>query len=81
MWRAGNRPMPIFFYCPRCGREIRVRSIAAGRKGRCADCKAEIVVPEFNPIESRRPPMTDPCADSAQDIQGGFVDNGEANKA
>jgi len=73
--------MPILFYCPRCGREIRVRSIAAGRKGRCADCKAEIVVPDFKAIDRSRPPVTDPCADSAQDIHGGFVDNGEAPQA
>jgi DNA-directed RNA polymerase subunit RPC12/RpoP len=72
--------MPIFFYCPRCGREIRVRSIAAGRKGRCADCKAEIMVPDFNPIDPSRRPVTEPCADSAPDIRDGFMDNAEANQ-
>jgi hypothetical protein len=39
--------MPIIFYCPRCGREIRARSSAAGKKGHCVDCNQEIVIPEF----------------------------------
>jgi hypothetical protein len=77
----GGKGVPIIFYCPRCGREIRVRSVAAGRKGRCADCMAEIVVPDFNAIDPSRRPVTDPCANNAPDIQGGFVDNGEANQA
>jgi hypothetical protein len=50
--------MLIIFYCPNCGREIRVRSAAAGQKGRCADCSELITVPDFDAISENRPPLT-----------------------
>jgi hypothetical protein len=40
--------MPIIFYCHSCGREIRARSSAAGKRGRCVDCDTEIVIPDFH---------------------------------
>ena len=37
--------MTITFACPKCGREIRVRDEAAGKKGRCNGCQNSIVIP------------------------------------
>jgi len=82
--------MPIFFFCPQCGREIRVRSIFAGRKGRCVDCGTAVVVPDLNPVMPRHPPARDPAGESERTtrilessieiptVNHGFVDSGEA---
>lgn len=68
--------MPIIFYCPRCGREIRVRSAAAGQKGKCIDCGAKIVVSDFSDLQSvapSRPVTSDTSIDSVPDIPNGFL--------
>ena len=79
--------MPIIFYCPACGRELRVRLIAAGRKGSCLDCGEKVLVPDFNPNAVRLPPVTNPAAESEHKpemfesstgiptIEAGFVDD------
>jgi hypothetical protein len=56
--------MPIIFHCPKCGRGIRVRLIAAGRRGHGLDCGEEIVVPDFNPNGPRRSAPTNPAVES-----------------
>jgi len=71
--------VPIIFYCPKCSREIRVRSASAGRKGRCVECHTPVVVPDFDPPESRGGPPPENAAGSATEIpiiQGGFVEAG-----
>ena len=85
--------MPIIFHCPKCGREIRVRLIAAGRTGRCLDCGADIVVPDFKLDVPRRPPVTHPEVQSERKprmfessadmptLEDGFVDGGESQQA
>jgi DNA-directed RNA polymerase subunit RPC12/RpoP len=84
--------LPIIFFCSKCGREIRVRSICAGRKGHCVDCGEEIIVPDIDPIIPRRLPMNDPAGDgepktriveSSSEIPSvnyGFMDDGEAQQ-
>jgi len=68
--------MPIIFYCPRCGREIRVRSAAAGQKGTCTDCGAKIVISDFSDLQAVAPPRpvtSDTSIDSVPDIPNGFL--------
>jgi DNA-directed RNA polymerase subunit RPC12/RpoP len=71
--------MPIIFYCPRCGREIRVRSAAAGRKGSCADCGEPILVPDLNLKASSRPSAVDPAVGGTThempSFKSGFVED------
>jgi DNA-directed RNA polymerase subunit RPC12/RpoP len=45
--QAGDRPRDsvIEFFCSSCGRKIHVAKIKAGQKGKCPDCKSEVVVP------------------------------------
>ena len=38
--------MAIEFVCPSCGRVLRLRDEAAGKRGRCPHCKSVITVPE-----------------------------------
>ena len=38
--------MAIEFVCPSCGRALKLRDEAAGKRGRCPHCKAVITVPE-----------------------------------
>ena len=38
----------IEFSCPKCRRSLKVDDSAAGKKGRCKGCNAEIEVPNFN---------------------------------
>jgi len=45
----------ITFACPKCGREIRVRDEAAGKKGQCNSCKNPIVVPLTGELIARPP--------------------------
>jgi len=80
--------MPIIFYCPKCGREIRVRLIAAGRRGHCVDCGEKIVVPDFDPNGARRPAPTGgkrkpEILESSADLptlEHGFRDDGEGQR-
>jgi hypothetical protein len=68
--------MPIFFYCPKCYREIRVKTKAAGRRGRCTDCGASVVVPNFAGeirIEPQRYRNSSPRPSSSE-IEMGFLD-------
>jgi hypothetical protein len=86
----GDHQVPIIFFCQHCGREIRVRSICVGRKGRCVDCGAEIVVPDIDPFNTRPRPANDPAGDDKPKTQivessseiptvnHGFMDDGEA---
>jgi hypothetical protein len=67
--------VPIIFYCPKCGREIRVRSASAGRKGRCVECHTAVVVPDFDAPDTRRGPAGG-SATEIPIIQGGFVEAG-----
>jgi hypothetical protein len=73
--------MPILFYCPGCGREIRVRSASAGRKGHCADCGQPIQVPDLDLNAPPRTPAVDPALNnSGQDmpiLKSGFVEDGK----
>jgi len=39
--------VPIIFFCPKCGWEIRVRSAAAGQQGTCTDCGEKVVIPRI----------------------------------
>jgi hypothetical protein len=84
--------MPIFFFCPNCGREIRVGSIYAGRKGRCVDCDAAVVVPDIDPIMLLRPAAKNPDVESTPKpsafessvgiptVNRGFEDGGDAEQ-
>jgi DNA-directed RNA polymerase subunit RPC12/RpoP len=69
--------MPIIFHCPECGREIRVRIDAAGRKGRCVDCDAIVVVPHFTEIGRRSQPKFDvlPSNPEIPTVNHGFEDD------
>jgi DNA-directed RNA polymerase subunit RPC12/RpoP len=67
--------MPIIFFCPQCGREISVRSAAAGREGHCVNCGEKIVIPDLKPIDPRLLPGSDgdsgpdtPNSESDEDI-------------
>jgi DNA-directed RNA polymerase subunit RPC12/RpoP len=51
--------MGIIFFCPQCGREISVRSAAAGREGRCLECGEKVVIPDLFAIGRRPLPETD----------------------
>ena len=42
------------FHCQNCGKEIRVRRVCAGKKGRCPQCRTVITVPEPR-VESSSP--------------------------
>jgi DNA-directed RNA polymerase subunit RPC12/RpoP len=80
--RDGKCQMPIIFYCPRCGREIRVRSAAAGRMGHCAECGERIQVPDLDLKASPRtsspnPPIGETTHDMPV-LKSGFVGDGES---
>ena len=79
--------MPIIFYCPKCGREIRVRSSAAGRSGTCLKCGEAIVVPDVNLLVHRNPrlakaavgphkPMKVASSPDTPTIEDGFATDG-----
>jgi len=73
--------VPIIFYCPKCGREIRVRTAAAGRSGRCTGCGEKIVIPDFRTFLSHPPSAA--SAESSENIPtitDGFLDD-EAAKS
>ena len=40
----------IEFACPKCRRPLKIDDSAAGKKGRCKGCNAEIEVPAFNGV-------------------------------
>ena len=70
--------MPIIFYCPHCGREIRVRSAAAGRNGRCTGCSELIRVPDFGAIGKNLLPLTLAAIEGEPEMltmPNGFVDD------
>jgi uncharacterized protein DUF1583 len=53
--RAGqrNNPAPTIAYaCPECGKKLRVKAEAAGKKLRCPNCKVGAQVPEAEAIEA-----------------------------
>jgi len=71
--------VPIIFYCPKCDREIRVRTSAAGRSGRCTGCGEKIVVPDFRTFASQPPSAA--AAESSENIPtmtDGFLDDDAA---
>src|SRR5688572_19816201 len=49
--------MAIEFECPVCNATIRVKDEAAGKKGRCPQCKSLLLVPEMDD-ESAEPPSS-----------------------
>lgn len=48
--------MPIAFACPSCQANINVSDAAAGRRGKCPQCKGPIVVPSPGPAASSTEP-------------------------
>lgn len=42
---AGADPATISFSCPGCGRRFRISATKAGKRARCPDCQAEMIVP------------------------------------
>lgn len=67
--------MPIIFDCPQCGREIRVRSEAAGQIGRCTTCEARIMVPDGSEFGTlvRKLPSSAAALGSTSDLPNGFL--------
>jgi len=73
---AQSSYMPIIFFCPNCGREIRVRTSAAGQEGTCTDCNARLVVPGLTEFRANNSP-----APSTSEIPNGFLIDPEAADA
>jgi hypothetical protein len=46
-----GKPMPIHMTCTGCGKPFRLRDEMAGRKVRCPECEAILVVPALPPME------------------------------
>src|SRR5262245_10764121 len=55
----------ISFACPGCGRRLKVKDQAAGRKSQCPGCGKSIQVPSATVTEANSP-ATEPAAVAAQ---------------
>ena len=56
----------IEFSCPKCGRPLKIDDSAAGKKGRCKGCNAEIEVPNVDAVFGELGPLS---ADTLREIE------------